>query len=148
MQPNIYLDIDQVLIANENYAANYASDLIKYVVENFPTYWLTTHVMDGNAQTAIDHIGHLFDEATVELMRQIKGTSWRILKTEAIDMSKPFIWLDDDCLEEERAVLLKHNCLENWREINLFENEDQLLDILNDFPVAAQPLLPPYQGHI
>lgn len=143
MKPTVYFDVDQVLIANERNASNYAPELIKYVVERYDTVWLTTHCMDGNANTPIEHIGHLFDAETVAYMRRIRGARWTLLKTEAIDFSKPFIWLDDDCMEEEREILMQHNCLANWVEINLFENENELKDLLFTFPVAVRPMLPP-----
>ncbi|OGM16531.1 hypothetical protein A2V56_00600 [Candidatus Woesebacteria bacterium RBG_19FT_COMBO_42_9] len=40
---NIYLDIDGVILANDKQAALYAKEFLKYVTDNYPTYWLTTH---------------------------------------------------------------------------------------------------------
>lgn len=139
MKPNVYLDIDGVLLANESYPALYAAEFIKHTVSNYPTYWLTTHCMLGNAEEPIDHIGKLFDEATVASMRQIRATSWVLMKTEAIDFSKPFIWFDDDLYSEEREELIKHGALDNWIEVDLYKNEKQLANFINSFPLASTP---------
>ena len=73
MKADIYLDIDGVLIASGSRPANYASEFIEYLLKSYPdtTYWLTTHC-NGDASRPIKNIGHLFDEETVELMKQIK----------------------------------------------------------------------------
>jgi hypothetical protein len=79
--PNIYLDIDGVLLANDLTPANYSKEFLATVLERYPytTYWLTTHC-NGDASVAIQHIGHLFDDETIELMKKIKPTSWQTAK--------------------------------------------------------------------
>lgn len=69
--PNIYLDIDGVLLANDLTPANYSKKFLATVLERYPytTYWLTTHC-DGDSNVPIQHIGHLFDDETVELMKK------------------------------------------------------------------------------
>lgn len=52
---NIYLDIDEVLIANEMYSATHANEFLKYILTKYPnsTYWLTTHRQgDANSNYA------------------------------------------------------------------------------------------------
>ena len=135
---NIYLDIDGVLLANDLNPANHAPEFLKYVLENFPdsTYWLTTHCQ-GDANVPIQHIGHLFDTETVELMKKIKPTSWDLAKTRAIDFSQPFLWFDDDLFFEEKQSLIEQNSLDNWIEVDLSKNPDQLLNFINSFPIPA-----------
>ncbi len=136
MELNIYLDIDGVLIANERNPARYASEFLSYVLEHYPntTYWLTTHCK-GDAMTPIEHIGHLFDTKTVELMKKIKPTNWDEAKTEAIDFSKPFLWFDDDCFDFEREALVKNGAFYNWIEVDLRKDEYQLQKFINSFPL-------------
>ena len=67
---NIYLDIDGVLLANEENLAIGASEFIKYAANNFDVYWLTTHC-NGDASVPLQHIGHLFDDETVELAKKV-----------------------------------------------------------------------------
>ncbi len=135
---NIYLDIDGVLLANEENLAKHAEEFLAYVLERFPdtTYWLTTHCQ-GDAMTPIEHVGHLFDAKTVELMKQIKPTVWHLHKTNAIDFTRPFLWFDDDCFSAERLELLKHGVFDNWIEVDLRRDEDQLQKFINSFPIPV-----------
>jgi hypothetical protein len=136
--PNIYLDIDGVLLANDLNPANYAKEFLATVLEKHPytTYWLTTHC-DGDASVPIQHIGHLFDDETVELMKKIKPTSWQTAKTRAIDFEKPFLWFDDDLFYEEKETLVSHGVLDNWIEVDLAKNPDQLAEFVTSFPLPV-----------
>lgn len=136
---NIYLDIDGVLLANENNLALHAKEFLFRVLEKYPdtTYWLTTHCQ-GDSETPIEHVGHLFDAETVSLMRKIKPTRWKVAKTEAIDFTQPFLWFDDDCFPDERAVLNSHGVFDNWIEIDLSKNENQLKKFIESFPIPIQ----------
>lgn len=137
--PNIYLDIDGVLLANDLTPANYAKEFLATVLERYPytTYWLTTHC-DGDTSVPIQHIGHLFDDETVELMKKIKPTSWQTAKTRAIDFNKPFLWFDDDLFYEEKETLLKKGVLDNWIEVDLAKNPDQLAEFVTSFPLPLE----------
>lgn len=134
--PHIYLDIDGVLLANDLTPANYAKEFLVTVLTEYPytTYWLTTHC-DGDASVPLQHIGHLFDDETVELMKKIKPTTWQTAKTRAINFDKPFLWFDDDLFYEEKETLKKHGTLDNWIEVNLTKNPDQLAEFVTSFPL-------------
>jgi len=138
---NIYLDIDGVLIANEMYAALHAPEFIKYVLTNYPdsTYWLTTHCQ-GNPNQPVQYVADLFDEETIELLKKIKPTIWSDPenKTDAIDFTQPFLWFDDDLFEKEKQALEKHGVLENWIQVDLHENPDQLGKFLQSFPIPIE----------
>lgn len=138
MKPNIYLDIDGVLLANDLSPAKYANEFLRYVLKEYSdtTYWLTTHC-NGDANVPIQHIGHLFEPDVVELMKTIKPTSWDTAKTRAIDFSKPFLWFDDDMFYEEKVTLNQHKALDNWIEVDLAKNEDQLLKFVQSFPIPS-----------
>lgn len=135
---NIYLDIDGVLLANDKQPALYVKEFLKYVLDQYPdsTYWLTTHCQ-GDANRPIQDIGHLFDDETVDVMRKIKPTTWldSPSKTSAIDFSQPFLWFDDDLFISERNELLEHDALDNWIEVDLRKNPDQLGKFLQSFPI-------------
>jgi len=138
MKPTVYLDIDGVLLANEDHAANFANEFIKHVVTNYRVKWLTTHC-HGDATTPIQHVGHLFEPETVEYMRKIGATDWTVAKTEAIDFSEPFLVFEDDMYDEERQTLIEYGVLDNWIMINLLENENQLADFIRSFPIPVEP---------
>ena len=139
MTPNIYLDIDGVLLANDQYAAASSKEFLKYVLANYPdtTYWLTTHC-NGDASAPVRHISHLFDEETVELLKEIKATSWQTAKTRGIDFTKPFLWFDDDLFYEEKETLLSHGALDNWIEVDLKKDPNQLGTFLQSFPIPVE----------
>lgn len=137
MKPTVYLDIDGVLLANENNAANYANEFIKHVVGNYPTKWLTTHC-HGDAMTPIRHVGHLFEPETVEFMRKIGPTDWIVAKTEGINFDEPFIVFEDDLFDDEREVLIQHGVLDNWVLVDLSKNENQLADFIRSFPIPVK----------
>jgi len=138
MKCNIYLDIDGVLLANDLNPAEHAPEFLEYVLTNFPdtTYWLTTHCQ-GDANVPIQHIGHLFDAETVELMKKIKPTTWDTAKTRAIDFSKPFLWFDDDMFYEEKQTLLKHDVFDNLIKVDLSKDPDQLGKFITSFPLPV-----------
>jgi len=141
---NIYLHIDGVIVSNkENKAANYSKEFLEYILTNYPdsTYWLTTHCQ-GDAARPLQNIGHLFDDETVELMKKIKPTTWMETsnKTDAIDLSKPFIWFDDNLFYGDRQALSDNGVLENWIEVNLRKDPDMLLRFVQSFPLPAESL--------
>lgn len=138
MKPNIYLDIDGVLLTSNLQLANHAAEFIRYVLANYPdtTYWLTTHCQ-GDTAVPINDIGYLFDEDTQKLLWQIKPTTWDTAKTRTIDFTKPFLWFDDNLFYEERETLTKHNVLDNWILADLAKDPDQLLKFIHDFPLPV-----------
>lgn len=139
MTPNIYLDIDGVLLANDAYPALYAPEFIKFVLTKYPdtTYWLTTHCQ-GDASATVQHIAHLFDQETVEFLKKIKPTTWQTEKTTGIDFSKPFLWFDDDLFIEERQALIERSTLENWIEVDLAKDPSQLKVFMESFPTPIE----------
>lgn len=134
---NIYLDIDGVILANDKNPANYADKFIKHVVTNYPAYWLTTHCRQRE-NYVVPLLSRFFPEETMKFIRQIKPTDWDVNKTEAIDFSTPFLWFDDDLYPGEREVLVKHNVLDNWIQVDLGKNENMLGSFLASFPIPIQ----------
>ncbi len=126
---NIYLDIDGVILANDKQPALHADEFIKHIVENHDVYWLTTHCRNPG-DDPIPMLSRFFDDPTVACLKQIEPSYWDILKTEAVDFSRPFLWIDDDCLEAERTVLEQHNVFDSWIEVNLAKDPHQLRTLL------------------
>jgi len=129
---NIYLDIDGVLLANETNAANYADELLQAVVKEYPdtTYWLTTHNWRGESNVK-EVLSPCLKPETVAILDKIKPTVWDELKTDGIDFTDEFLWLDDDLWEDELKVLEKHNATENFILIDLNKDPNQLKTIIN-----------------
>lgn len=137
-KPTIYLDIDGVILANENYAANYADDFLQYVIGNYPVTWLTTHCMQNDPETAVARLQNHLKSETLALLNHVQGASWSVWKTEAINFNEPFLWFDDDCYPEEQTVLNRYGVLGNWIEIDLAADVDQLKRYLHGLPPAVK----------
>ena len=122
---NIYLDIDGVLRG----AASPIEDrveLLDYILTNFPdsAYWLTTHCRQDYNHTRAALLNSDLPKDLVERVSSIvKPTNFGVLKTDAIDFEKPFIWLDDNLFESEQKVLESHGCLVNHFYMNPHDPE-------------------------
>lgn len=127
---NVYLDIDGVLLINDKHAAPYADELIQAVFKEYPdtTYWLTTHNWQGENRAKDVLAPHLKPE-TVALLDRIKPSEWNQLKTDAIDFSQKFLWLDDDLWDQELRVLEAHRATDNFILIDLSKDPNQLKKI-------------------
>ena len=130
LRKRLYLDIDGVLLTiKQTKPADHSVELIKYVVENFDCYWLTTHCK-GDARNAIRYLTPYFDVQTLQLLNHIKPTNWDTLKTEAIDFSHEFFWLEDYPFNSEKEVLSNHNRIDSLILVDL-NNRDELNRIVN-----------------
>ncbi len=126
MKPNLYLDIDGVLLANEENLSIGAIEFIKYASDNFEVYWLTTHCMNGDPTHAVEYVQRTTDENLRPYLQKFKPTAWSLKKTDAIDFTKPFLWYDDDCYSGERLSLKENNVFNSWIEIDIAKYPDQL----------------------
>jgi hypothetical protein len=126
-KPNIYLDIDGVILANEENLSIGAEEFIKYAVENFDVYWLTTHCTQSDATHAINYVMRAGSESLRTHLEKLIPTSWSDNKTEAIDFSKPFLWFDDDCYLAEKRDLEANNAFNSWVEVDLRNYPNQLM---------------------
>ena len=127
----LYLDIDGVLVTTKNtQPAAYASEFIDYIITNFDCYWLTTHCK-GDSTEALQYLSKYFSQQTIDKLKNIKPTQWDTLKTEAIDLSEEFIWLDDYPFIAEKEILKANNCENRLIIINL-NNPNELKKIIEE----------------
>lgn len=133
---NIYLDIDGVLISDslQSYGTptKYIVDFLRFVTTHHDCYWLTTHCMNGENHVE-EFLQKKLPSEVMPYIKLIKPLDWQEWKTEAIDFSKDFRWIDDDVYEPEIEMLKKHNCEDKLIRVNLQENPNQLKDILGQF---------------
>lgn len=126
----IYLDIDGVLLANDESPALYAEELIDYLVNNHDVHWLTTHCK-GDAVHTQQHLSQYFkDQKTLANLGKIRPTNWNTFKTEAIDFSEPFVWVDDDLFDSEYRELSKNNATDRVILVDLSKDPSSLLSII------------------
>jgi len=101
----LYIDIDGIILSTRpTKAANFAVPFIHYIIENFDCYWLTSQCK-GDTGNTLKYLKKYFDEDTMSLLKKIKPTNWKNLKTEAIDFTSDFLWIEDNPMEDEKAVL-------------------------------------------
>ena len=126
---NLYLDIDGVLLdyATDTPAEN-ATIFIDYIISEFDCYWLTTHCQ-GDTVTTIEYLAEYFPTEVIAKLNVVKPTVWKTLKTEGIDFSKPFIWLDDCPFRAEIETLDSKGASDSLFKVNL-GNKDELLGVI------------------
>jgi len=122
----IYLDIDKTILWSDyynSYPAKHLKEFLTAALDKHDIYWLTTHC-DGDANTAVAYLSRYFDEELIALIRQIKPTSWKNRKIEAIDLSEDFLWFYDMLLDSEERDLIKHGKLDSYVYVYLAEDQD------------------------
>jgi len=128
----LYLDVDGVLLGKKHPAdidivlANYAEEFLKHCLQNYKCYWLTTHCKNGEERAVINELNRYANNSVMELVKQIKATSWNVLKTEAIDFASDFYWIDDQLIYSEIEVLRQNDSLNRWIRIDTRSNPDDL----------------------
>ena len=126
---SVYLDIDGTILTKDGVPAHGATELIQYCVENFDTYWLTTHCK-GDAEVTLKHVKRYFPEESHQYLKKIQATNWGAMKTDALNFSEDFIWFDDYLMQVELQVLEDNNAESKHIMINLEEDPHQLEEML------------------
>ncbi|MBI2327484.1 hypothetical protein HYU92_04145 [Candidatus Curtissbacteria bacterium] len=130
LRKNIYLDIDGVILTRGVTPALHLDKFLKYILSNYSVFWLTSKYQ-GDSRRIIQYLSQFLLPDTIDLIGQIKATSFRLDKTEAIDFSKDFFWIDNELFDSEKNTLRKHNSYDCWIELDLIKNPNQLLDLVN-----------------
>ncbi len=135
---NVYLDIDGTLIHEDaERAGKPAEGLVEFfdAIRPYDVYWLTTHCMDGNPEYARAILYASLPDSYRSQIDQIRPTTWKEFKTEAIDYSKPFMWFENDVYEEERLSLRQYALMDRqWlAEVDLVANPRRLGEIIRTY---------------
>jgi hypothetical protein len=132
-QVRAYIDIDGVLIRPDGNGREVLiprfEQVLGFLKANFDCYWLTTNVTQGSGgEGASRRLGPYLRDTPIDrsILEGIKPTAWKTWKTEAIDFSGPFIWLDDDAFPHEREVLREKGCSESLVEIDWRKRANRL----------------------
>lgn len=130
LRKSLYLDIDGVILTKGVVPALHLDKFLRYVLNHYSVFWLTSKYR-GDTREIIKYLSQFLFLDLIHLLEQIKPTSFDLDKTEAIDFSEDFFWLDDELFNSEKNTLREHNALDSWIELNLIKNPDQLSDLVN-----------------
>lgn len=125
MPPKLYIDIDGVLLTKQQQLPEGTVRFVEWIVQHFECYWLTTHCR-ANVNNAIVYLSRFYDTETIDLLKTIQPTNWETLKTEAIDFSQPFFWLEDYPFEAEMRILEENHAMSSLIKVDL--NQDRELE--------------------
>ena len=124
----LYIDIDGVILKYKgDQVPKDISKFIRFIVANYDFYWLTTHCK-GDALTAIDYLSEYLIDEDLRLLQQVKPTDWNTLKTEAIDFTSDFYWIDDYALNAEKEILQMNGKKDSLILADAYK--DDILDIM------------------
>lgn len=130
MRQNIYIDIDGVILTRGGMPALHLDKFLRYILSNYSVSWLTSRC-HGDSKYTIKYLSQFLLPETIALTQEIKPTSFRLDKTEAIDFSKKFFWLDNELFASEEKVLREKGKFDSWIEVNLIKNPNQLIHLIN-----------------
>ncbi len=130
MGRNIYLGIDGVILTRGVVPALHLDKFLKYILANYSVSWLSSRCQGSSKETA-KYLSQFLLPDSVILIKRIKPTTFQLDKTEAIDFSKDFFWLDGQLFDSEKNTLRKHDEYDSWIELDLIKNPNQLLHLIN-----------------
>ena len=128
----LYLDIDGVLLGKDSLndvkvvLARHAREFLTYCMSHFDCFWLTTNAPRGETANIERVFKAYVDEALMKLIKTIRPAVWQTAKTEAIDFTTDFYWIEDSILAYEKDVLRKNNALHRWIQIDTRKKPDDL----------------------
>ncbi len=124
----LYLDIDGVLLHKNGSIPEGAQEFLGIVVSHFKCHWLTTHCK-GDSKTALKYLMRYYPSEYEEIFANIRPTNWDAMKTEGIDFSSEFYWIDDQPFESEQRTLQVMGVSDSLIVVNL-SNPNELTRVL------------------
>ena len=135
----LYLDIDGVLLTSKHTQAAPGVDaFVTFVTQHFECFWLTTHCK-GDSRTALKYLAQFLLPTTIDKLKDaVLPTNWDALKTEAIELTSDFYWVDDNPFQAEIACLQSNYVADRLiitdlnRSDELFAVQTKLLEVLKN----------------
>src|SRR5215211_4962397 len=135
--PFLYLDIDGVLLRRRHSGVFDGFDLAPHCVEfldwstsRFRCRWLSMRCRPGfldGSRRAFRSAGAPLDDPRWAVLDQIEPATWSVNKTEAIDPTSDFWWVEDDPSEHDRGWLRVHHHEDRLIEVSSDRDPDALL---------------------
>jgi hypothetical protein len=136
----IYLDVDGVLLRRSRVSRSgfelspYAEEFLAYLVDTYNVFWLTTRCKAGLPNDLARAFRHAMQVASLppklmKLINAVEPAVWNSCKTEGIDLSANFYWIDDNPTPRALKVLAEHGCQYRWIEARVDYDSDDLLRV-------------------
>lgn len=105
-KPRLYIDVDGTILGLYGEPGEFqmrpgVNSFLRWADEHFECIWLTAWGERANALMRM-----------CQFNREFPAARWEQSKTEGIDMSGEWFWIDDDLLDGERADLEEHEVLD------------------------------------
>jgi hypothetical protein len=142
----IYLDVDGVLLRRSCVSRSgfelspYAEEFLAHLVASHNVFWLTTRCRAGMPNDVARAFRHAMQVASLppklaKLINAVEPAEWNSCKTEGIDLTANFFWIDDKPTPRALEVLAQHGCEHRWIEARVDHDPVDLLrvhDVLDE----------------
>jgi hypothetical protein len=136
----IYLDVDGVLLRRSRVSRSgfelspYAEEFLAHLVASHNVFWLTTRCRAGMPNDVARAFRHAMQVASLppklaKLINAVEPAEWNSCKTEGIDLTANFFWIDDKPTPRALAVLAQHGCEHRWIEARVDHDPVDLLRV-------------------
>ena len=136
----IYLDVDGVLLRRSRVSRSgfelspYAEEFLAHLVASYNVFWLTTRCradMPNDLALAFRHAMQVasLPSKLAKLISAVEPAVWNSCKTEGIDLTTNFFWIDDNPTPRALKVLAEHGCQDRWIEARVDHDSHDLLRV-------------------
>jgi hypothetical protein len=136
----IYLDVDGVLLRRSQGSLSgfelspHAEEFLAHLVGCHRVRWLTTRCRAGMPNDIARAFRHAMQVVSLpprlaELIALVEPAEWNACKTEVIDFSVDFYWIDDNATPEALQVLAEHGCEDRWIKVQVDQDPDDLVRV-------------------
>ena len=113
MKPRLYIDVDGVILGLYGEPEEFqmrpgVNSFLRWADQHFECIWLTAWGARANALVRM-----------CQFNREFTAAPWSQSKTEGIDFTGEWFWIDDDLLDSERADLEEHEVLDRHIHVDL-----------------------------
>lgn len=152
-KPLLYLDVDDTLLRfprlDDEFwkthprggAADGAGEFFRWLKRHFEVRWLTmwcpSGTMDPGRAIELASMLGVTEEEVAEVRNPhafMRFFGHRDLKTDALDWAeiddgRPWVWIEDALLDDERLLLTWRNLLNHWIPCNVSANPNRLIEV-------------------
>ena len=139
---NLYLDVDGVLLRRTLSPApglafepaRHLTRFLAFATTHFAVRWLTSRARHGFSDGIERGFRHALQVASLppglrRCFDRIEAARWQTHKTDAIDLSTEFYWIDDSPSEADLLALAAHGRADRWIPASVDTAPDDLLRI-------------------